>query len=124
MDFQKFKQEVQTYGSRPFLNTPHPAYDGAYALVLNEEKALDDRLDLFEPPFNPGLASRLMKAVITEQNTRLFFLFAKHSIWLSFLLMLCGFYFGYQEAADSCANSTSYFNDMYDLTFTETELCQ
>lgn len=123
-DFQEFKKKVQTYGSRPFLKTAEPAYGGAYALVLAEEKALDDRLDAFEAPFNPELTARLMKTIVTERNARLFFLFFRHSAWLSVLLMLCGFYFGYHEAMQSYANTTSYFNDMFDLTLNATELYQ
>lgn len=116
-DFQTFKQTVQTYGSRPFLNglDGTEKLNGAFAAVFAEEQALDDALDLYEPPFDRTLADRLMKTIVTEQNMRMLFVFVKRSAWLCLITAICGFCFGYVESREAYAATAEYFNDMFDV---------
>ncbi len=128
MNFDEFKKTVQTFGSdpkkwsdsesRPFF----PALSGNEAAVWTEERRLDDKLNLFCPPFNPGLSERLYAAIINEQNKHLFFVFLRYSAVISLLFLICGFYIGWQDAELNYANTQSYFNDMFDYTLNTMEL--
>lgn len=128
MNFDAFRKNVQTFGSDPkkWPGCENPSFSlalsGNEAALWTEERRLDDRLNLFSPPFNPGLSERLFAAIVNEQNRRLFFVFLRYSAAVSLLLMICGFYIGWQNAEMNYANTQSYFNDMFDYTLNTTEL--
>lgn len=130
MNTDSFKRTVQTFGSNPIRWPEKQAayasylssHSGVASLIMAEEKPLDDALDMFKAPLNPGLSERVYAAIINEQNKHHFFVFLRFSTVLSLLLLICGFYLGWQDAHQNFTNTQSYFSDMFNYTLNVMEL--
>ena len=123
MDFDSFSKTVQTFGADPArwetdqtdaMNV-WAATDGA--TVLKTEKALDDLLNLVQPPDCQGLAGRIQALVFNEALRGQILIFRRIAPWISLCCLIGGFCLGWYQNHLNDINTQSYFETMFDTFY-------
>jgi len=121
MSTDSFAQIVQTFGT----DTKHWETDQADQIkawietdegnrIFQEEKKLDDCLNLVLPPACTCLIDKIQAVVANEKIQRQILLFWKISPWISAACIVFGFCLGWYQNYSDYANTQSYFNTLFD----------
>lgn len=126
MNTEHFIKTVQTFGSfQSKWETDFPeellkwSETDEGAGILKAEKELDNQLDMLTPPVCTEMFNKIQSAIIQENMQRQFLFFWKISPWISFVCMLGGFYFGWQQNYLDDINAQNYVTSMFDEIYYE-----
>ena len=122
MDFDSFAKTIQTFGSNPDRWETDQSQINAWAKtdgsdVLKTEKALDDLLNLVQPPVCAGLTERIQSFVINEALRGQLLIFKRFAPWISLCCLIGGFYLGWYQNHLNNVNTQSYFETMFDTFY-------
>ncbi|MBO4521098.1 MAG: hypothetical protein J5787_07830 [Alphaproteobacteria bacterium] len=121
MNTDSFAQTVQTFGS----DATHWETDRVDEIktwiktkeglrIFQEEKELDDYLNMVQPPACTGLIDKIQTVIANEKIQRQLLLFWRVSPWISAACVVFGFCLGWYQNYSDYANTQSYFSTMFD----------